>query len=105
VLQIAPPLYGKSRDDLDDEDTRQCRVARRIAVIGILALVALLVTVTITDRVSREQQSVADCRQLAGQASCSNVLANRQPARILHEAADGSGFFLAMSFSGACGGT
>src|SRR5712691_9214000 len=27
VLQIAPPLYGKSREDLDDEDTRHYRSA------------------------------------------------------------------------------
>jgi hypothetical protein len=39
VLQVAPPLYGKAREDLDDEDVRQYRRARRVAAIvtGLLA--------------------------------------------------------------------
>jgi WD40 repeat protein len=69
VLQIAPPLYGKSREDLDDTDTRQYRAARRLAVIGSLALVTLLGAVTIAVRSAREQRKVADCRELAGQAT------------------------------------
>jgi hypothetical protein len=47
VLQIAPPLCGKSREDLDDEDTRQYRSARRMAAVAIFALVALLLAVMI----------------------------------------------------------
>jgi hypothetical protein len=38
VLDVAPPLYGKSREDLDDEDARHYRSARRMAAIAILML-------------------------------------------------------------------
>ena len=68
VLQIAPPLYGKSREDLDDEDLRHYRSARRMAVIGALVLAALVLGIAVAARAARQQRRVADCRALAGQA-------------------------------------
>ena len=38
VLQVAPALYGKSRDDLDDEDVRHYRSARRMAICAAIVL-------------------------------------------------------------------
>jgi WD40 repeat protein len=75
VLQIAPPLYGKQREDLDDADTRQSKSAQRLAAVGIIALASLLVGIAFSLRSARhqgqaaqQQRSVADCRELAGKA-------------------------------------
>lgn len=69
ILQIAPPLYGKSREDLDDDDTRHYRTARRMALAGILLLAVLGLGVTYWARKAHNEQLVAECRQLAGQAT------------------------------------
>ena len=68
VLQIAPPLYGKSREDLDDEDTRHYRSARRLTIFGMFVVAALVLGIAYSMHAAREQRSVADCRHLAGQA-------------------------------------
>jgi WD40 repeat protein len=69
ILEIAPPLYGKSREVLDDEDTRQYRSARRAVILGGLALVGLTVATGIAVYVARRDRNLANCRQLAGQAT------------------------------------
>lgn len=69
VLQIAPPLYGKSREDLDDADARQYRSARRLAAIATLVLVVLAAGIAMAGRIAREQRRIADCRELAGEAN------------------------------------
>lgn len=68
VLQIAPPLYGKSREDLDDDDTRHYRAARRMAFTAIFVLAMLVLGISYAARVASQQRSVAECRKLAGQA-------------------------------------
>jgi WD40 repeat protein len=69
VLQIAPPLYGKTREDLEDEDTRHYRNARRMAFTAILVLVGLAVGLTYASRVASNERKLAECRQLAGQST------------------------------------
>ena len=75
VLQVAPPLYGEKREDLDDADTRNYKSARRLAFIGIMALALLLVGIAFSLRTARhqgqvaqQQRGLADCRELAGKA-------------------------------------
>lgn len=75
VLQIAPPLYGMQREDLDDADTRNYKSARRLASIGVVALVVLVAGIFFSLRTARhqgqvaqQQRSLADCRELAGKA-------------------------------------
>ena len=75
VLQIAPPLYGKQREDLDDTDTRNYKSARRLASVGIVALALLLMGIAFSlltakrqGQMARQQRSLADCRELAGKA-------------------------------------
>jgi WD40 repeat protein len=75
VLQIAPALYGKQREDLDDADTRNYKTAQRLATVGILALALLLAAIAFSLRTARregqmaqQQRGVADCREIAGKA-------------------------------------
>jgi WD40 repeat protein len=75
VLQVAPPLCGKQREDLDDADTRNYKSARRLAygVIGALALLLVgiafsLRTAQHQENVAQQQRSLADCRELAAKA-------------------------------------
>ena len=69
VLDVAPALYGKSREDLDDEDTRHYRSARRLAAIAILLLAVLAAGIAVATRSARNERSVANCRQLAAEAT------------------------------------
>lgn len=69
VLQVAPPLYGKSREDLDDEDARQYRLARRMAAIAVCVVAALVLGLSVAARAARRQRRLADCRGLAAQAT------------------------------------
>lgn len=68
VLLVAPPLYGKSREDLDDEDIRQYRLARRLAAVAISVVAALVLALSVADRAARRERSLADCRELAAKA-------------------------------------
>src|SRR5206468_7902646 len=69
VLQIAPPLYDKSREDLDNEDSRHYKSARSMAVLGALILLVLIVGITVAGRAASQQRKVAACRELAAQAA------------------------------------
>lgn len=69
VLDVAPPLYGNSREDLDDQDARHYRSARRMAAIAILMLAALAAGITVATRAARHERRLADCRQLAAEAT------------------------------------
>jgi len=75
VLQIAPALYGKQREDLDDADTRNYKTAQRLATVGIVALALLLAAIAFSLRTARregqvaqQQRGLADCREIAGKA-------------------------------------
>ncbi len=69
ILEIAPPLYGKSREALDDADVRQYRSARRAVLFGVVALAALTLATGVAAYLARRARNLADCRQLAGQAN------------------------------------
>ena len=69
ILDIAPPLYGKSREQLDDEDVRHYRSARRGVILGVLALVGLTLATGAATYFARKNRNLANCRQLAGQVT------------------------------------
>jgi WD40 repeat protein len=80
VLDVAAPIRGVPKDELDGEDVRQlrrARVWRRAAVtaIAIAALVAVWQAVEATRQrdVARRQRDLALARQLAAQASALRV--------------------------------
>jgi WD40 repeat protein len=75
ILDIAAPLHGKAKDELDGEDVRQHLAVRRISL-GVVAVIVILVIVVAWEwKVAVEQRDaavrearIAKSRQLAAQA-------------------------------------
>ena len=68
ILDLAAPIHGKDKDLLDGEDVRRFRLARRLAMIGVAALVALTTVAVVFWRQAVVQRDQALARQLAAQA-------------------------------------
>jgi len=71
ILEIAPPLYGKSRESLEDEEVRHYRSARRAVILGAIALVGLMLATGVAAYLAHLDRNLADCRQLSGQVTAS----------------------------------
>ena len=78
VAEIAAPIHGRAKDDLEDEDTRAQRRVRRIARAGVVLLACLLVLALVAGWVAlqqrdsaRSQLRVSEARQLAATSGAS----------------------------------
>jgi WD40 repeat protein len=82
VAQLAAPMHGLAKDDLESEDVRLQRRARRLARTGVIALTLLTAVAVLfgavavrernsaqaNARLARHQATVADSQRLAAQA-------------------------------------
>ena len=59
VAELAAPIHGRAKDDLEDEDTRALRRTRRIAGAGVSLLVVLLVLAVVAGVVAVRQAGEA----------------------------------------------
>lgn len=79
ILDIATPLYGKPKDNLDGEAVRQLRRNKQWAwSAGVILLIAIISVVKAIYS-ANEQSNVAFSRQLATQ---SELIVNRQPGML-----------------------
>src|SRR5262249_55058025 len=76
VAQLAAPVHGVAKDDLESEDVRQHRRARRLARSAVALLVVLLVAALIgggiavhSTSVARAQTREANVQRLVGQSA------------------------------------
>lgn len=69
ILDIAAPLSGRSKDDLDGEDIRQHRIALRTAGAVASFIVVLTVMAGIGMSLARQRQKTAASRALASEAA------------------------------------
>jgi WD40 repeat protein len=65
VLDLAAPLHGKPKDELDGEDVRLYRSAQRLKRIAIGTLATLLIMVAVAGLWARLEQDVATSRERA----------------------------------------
>lgn len=86
VAELAAPLHGRTKDELDGEDLRQHKRTRRIARAAITSLVLLTVASVTTSVVAVQQRNLAQARhrialarQLAAEAT---ITIARSPARL-----------------------
>ncbi|TKB81385.1 MAG: TIR domain-containing protein [Nitrospira sp.] len=75
ILSIAAPLHGQAKDELDGEDVRQHRAAKRISVFVFVMIVCFALVAAWQWQVAEEQRDaavrearIAKSRQLAAQA-------------------------------------
>ena len=68
VLDLAAPLHGRPKDELDGEDVRQHRQTRRLAWSAVMVIVTFAVIATWQWRVAERRRKIATSRQLAAQA-------------------------------------
>lgn len=68
VLDIAAPLYGKAKDELDGEDVRQHRRNKRFAWSACILLLILTLSSVFGAYIAVKRKKVADSQQLAAQA-------------------------------------
>ncbi|HEY2466573.1 MAG TPA: TIR domain-containing protein [Terracidiphilus sp.] len=68
LLDVAAPLMGRPKDDLDGEDIRQHRRTERIAWAAALMMAVLVVIAAIGLNMARERQKLAASRALASEA-------------------------------------
>jgi len=73
LLDIVAPLMGRPKDELDSEDIRLHRKARRTAVAAIAFIVMLGVIAAAAINTARERQRVATSRALASAATSPQV--------------------------------
>jgi WD40 repeat protein len=69
LLDVAAPLMGRPKDELDGEDIRQHRRTLRTAVAGILVLAALGLIAGIALKTAHQRQQIAASRALASEAA------------------------------------
>jgi WD40 repeat protein len=65
ILDIAAPLHGQPKDELDGDDVRQYRRNRRTAAAAIVVLLVLTIGVSITAYLALKQSRLASSRELA----------------------------------------
>ena len=63
VLDLAAPLYGRPKDELDGEDVRQHRRTRRLAWAASIALILLTITAFAAAGIAVRQANIADQRR------------------------------------------
>jgi len=69
LLDIAAPLNGRSKDDLDGEDIRLHRKAQRTVAVAVLFIVLLALVAGIGMNMARQRQKIALSRALASVAT------------------------------------
>jgi WD40 repeat protein len=69
VLDIAAPLLGRPKDELDGEDVRQHRRTRRIAAAAGAGLVVLTISSVVAGIIANQQRKSAVSRELAARSS------------------------------------
>ncbi len=89
IADLAAPMHGVSKDDIEGEDVRQHRRARRLARSGVCALAFLVVMSLVFGTLALEQRSkaVAARDRAAQQATRANQEARLADARRLASAA------------------
>ncbi len=80
VLDIAATLHGKPKHDLDGDDVREYRRARRLAVSATVALAALVIATGVAAYVAYSQQQIAERRALEATRAQSLAEENAQRA-------------------------
>jgi WD40 repeat protein len=68
LLDVAAPLMGRPKDDLDGEDIRVHRRTERIAWAAALIMVILGLTAGVGMKIARDRQKIAASRALASEA-------------------------------------
>ena len=75
MLDIAAPLHGRAKDELDGQDVREHKKTRRLATTAVTALVLFAGAATIaaflavrSSRIAEERLKLAQSRQLAAQS-------------------------------------
>ena len=69
LLDIAAPLMGRPKDELDSEDIRLHRRARRTAIAAVSFIVILGIIAAAAGKVARDRQLIAASRALASAAA------------------------------------
>jgi len=69
LLDVAAPLTGRPKDDLDSEDLRLHRKAQRIAWAAVVFIVVLGLTAGVGMNMARQRQKTAASRALASEAT------------------------------------
>ena len=87
IAQLASPLHGRPREDLDSDDVRRGRTARRVGVAGVVSLATLLVIALVAASlaVSNARQAEQRAREaVAGElAARAAANADQQPLSML----------------------
>lgn len=68
ILELAAPLLGRSKDELDGDDIREHRRTRQIAQSAVATLVILLVAAVLAAMIAVQQRDFATSRALASSA-------------------------------------
>lgn len=68
IADLAAPIHGIAKDDLESEDVRQQRRARRLAGVGVAAVAALAVVSLIAALVAFDQRARADAEAVRATA-------------------------------------
>ncbi|MDQ3178837.1 MAG: TIR domain-containing protein, partial [Actinomycetota bacterium] len=91
VADLAAPMHGVAKDDLEGEDVRQQRRARRLAATGIVAvaLLAIASTVAAVVAVDRGRQAAAERDAAETERNRANTEATRANAEATRASARG----------------
>ena len=76
VADLAAPMHGVEKDELEGEDIRQHRRARRLARTGVATVVALLVVSVIVALFAVSQRNQADLQRTQAERATDTALAN-----------------------------
>ena len=63
ILDIAAPVHGRAKDELDGDDVRQYRKTRRLAWAGVAGLAALAAAATVSSVIAVQQRNQAELRR------------------------------------------
>lgn len=74
VLDIAAPLLGKPKDELDGDDVREHRKTTRLASLGVIAVLVLAIASTLAAYTAIRQRNLAFARELAATARAESTV-------------------------------
>ncbi|GIF04988.1 TIR domain-containing protein [Actinoplanes siamensis] len=81
IAQLAAPMHGMSKDELEGEDVRQHRRARRLSVVAVAMLVALTMVASLTGMVAVRNVDRANAAVLEAQLQQQEATQQRGNAR------------------------
>jgi WD40 repeat protein len=80
ILDIAAPLQGKPKDELDGEDIRQNRKTRRLAWMVAFVILSVAVTAVWQAVIARQERREAEQQRQTAQANEKQAIANAEEA-------------------------